>query len=27
LAYGRYGNSTIPGGAVVIFDVNLKSVN
>ena len=27
LAYGRYGNSTIPNGAVVIFDVNLKSVN
>lgn len=27
LAYGRYGNATIPGGAVVIFDVNLKSVN
>lgn len=27
LAYGRYGNSSIPGGAVVIFDVNLKSVN
>ncbi len=27
LVYGRYGNSTIPGGAVVIFDVNLKSVN
>lgn len=27
LAYGRFGNSTIPGGAVLIFDVNLKSVN
>ncbi len=27
LAYGRYGNATIPEGAVVIFDVNLKSVN
>ena len=27
LAYGKYGNQTIPGGAVVIFDVNLKSVN
>jgi len=27
LAYGRYGNSVIPGGAVLIFDVNLKSIN
>ena len=27
LAYGRFGNTTIPGGSVVIFDVNLKSVN
>jgi FKBP-type peptidyl-prolyl cis-trans isomerase len=27
LAYGRYGNPTIPGGAVLIFDVNLKAVN
>ena len=27
LAYGRYGTSSIPGGAVIIFDVNLKSVN
>jgi len=27
LAYGRFGNSTIPGGAVLIFDVTLKSVN
>lgn len=27
LAYGRYGNPTIPGGAVLIFDVDLKSVN
>lgn len=27
LAYGRFGNQTVPGGAVLIFDVNLKSVN
>ena len=27
LAYGRYGNPTIPNGAVLIFDVELKSVN
>lgn len=27
LAYGRYGNSAIPGGAVLIFDVQLLKVN
>ena len=27
IGYGRNGNSAIPGGAVLIFDVNLKSVN
>jgi FKBP-type peptidyl-prolyl cis-trans isomerase len=27
IAYGKYGRQTIPGGAVLIFDVNLKSVN
>ena len=27
LAYGRYGNPIVRGGAVVIFDVELKSVN
>ena len=27
LAYGRGGNQSIPGGAVLIFDVNLKSIN
>lgn len=27
LAYGRYGKQAIPGGAVVIFDVNLISIN
>lgn len=27
LAYGRYGTQTIPGGAVLIFDVALESVN
>lgn len=27
LAYGRYGNSSIPGGAVLVFEVNLISVN
>ena len=27
LAYGRFGSQSIPGGAVLIFDVNLKSVN
>jgi FKBP-type peptidyl-prolyl cis-trans isomerase len=27
LAYGKYGNQSVPGGAVLIFDVNLKSVN
>ena len=27
LAYGRLGNQSIPGGAVLIFDVNLKSIN
>nr|WP_299781308.1 FKBP-type peptidyl-prolyl cis-trans isomerase [uncultured Formosa sp.] len=27
LGYGRYGNNTIPGGAVLIFDIELKSVN
>ncbi len=27
LAYGRYGSQTIPGGAVLIFDVKLIAVN
>ena len=27
LAYGRYGNQSIPGGTVLIFDIELKSVN
>ena len=27
LAYGRFGNQSIPGGAVLIFDVSLKSIN
>jgi len=27
LAYGKFGKQSIPGGAVLIFDVNLKSVN
>lgn len=27
LAYGKFGNTDIPGGAVLIFEVNLKSVN
>jgi len=27
LAYGKYGNQAIPGGAVLIFDVELKMVN
>jgi len=27
LAYGKYGNQSIPGGAVLIFDVDLKSIN
>jgi FKBP-type peptidyl-prolyl cis-trans isomerase len=27
LGYGKYGKQTIPGGAVLIFDVNLKSIN
>jgi len=27
LAYGRLGKQSIPGGAVLIFDVNLKSIN
>lgn len=27
LAYGRYGNQSIPGGAVIIFDIDLKAVN
>ena len=27
LAYGRYGSGTIPGGAVLIFDIELVAVN
>ena len=27
LAYGRYGNQNIPGGSVLVFEVNLISVN
>ena len=27
LAYGRYGNQSIPGGAVLIFDIDLITVN
>jgi len=27
LAYGKFGNTDIPGGSVLIFEVNLKSVN
>ena len=27
LAYGKFGKQSIPGGSVLIFDVNLKSVN
>lgn len=27
LGYGKYGQGSIPGGAVLIFDVNLKSIN
>jgi len=27
LAYGPYGNSRIPGGAVLIFDINLIKIN
>ena len=27
LGYGRYGNNEIPGGSVLIFEVNLKSIN
>lgn len=27
LGYGRYGNQSIPGGAVLIFEVDLKLVN
>ena len=27
LGYGRYGNQVIPGGAVLIFDVSLESIN
>lgn len=27
LAYGRYGNPNIPGGAVLVFEVNLIAVN
>jgi len=27
LAYGNTGRSGIPGGAVLIFDINLKSIN
>lgn len=27
LAYGNFGNSTIPGGSVLIFDIDLISIN
>ena len=27
LAYGRYGNQNIPGGSVLVFEVNLISIN